>query len=87
MKVEFKTTKTKYLDLEHMAQKVLNNTKYHTFEMFLLEYFKFYKGFEDADFYDNWYEIRTSVYNNLFVYCAENDLDDILEKLKKLKDF
>ena len=43
--------------------------------------------FEDANCYDNWYEIRTSVYNNLFVYCAENGLDDELKKLKKLKDF
>ena len=85
MKVELKKVKT--IDLEYLAFSVLNNTKCHTFEMFLLEYFQFYKGFEDANFYDNWYEIRTSVYNNLFVYCAENDLEDILEKLKKLKDF
>lgn len=88
MKVEFKTTKTKYLDLQDMAQKVLNNCKYTTcFEMFLLDYMDYHRNFENANIYDNWYEIRTSVYNNLFVYCAENGLDNVLEKLKKLKDF
>ena len=45
------------------------------------------ENFENANIYDNWYEIRTSTYNNLFVYCAENGLDAVLEKLKKLKDF
>ena len=87
MKVEFKTTKTKYLDLKYMAQKVLNNKYVSCFEMFLLDYMDYCENFEDANIYDNWYEIRTSVYNNLFVYCAENGLDDVLEKLKKLKDF
>ncbi len=88
MKLVFKTTKTKYIDLEHMANKILNN-KYNCgcFEMFLLDYLDYCENFDNANIYDNWYEIRTSVYNNLFVYCAENGLDSILEKLKKLKDF
>ena len=87
MKVEFKTTKTKYLDLKYMAFSLLNNKDTSCFEMFLLNYMERSENFENANIYDNWYEIRTSVYNNLFVYCVENDLEDILEKLKKLKDF
>ena len=87
MKVVFKHEQTKYLDLQYMANKLLQNKYAHTFEMFLLTYLDQCEYFEDANCYDNWYEIRTSVYNNLFVYCAENGLDDELKKLKKLKDF
>lgn len=87
MKVEFKTTKTKYLDLKYMAFKLLNNKYTTCFEMFLLDYMDYSENLENANIYDNWYEVRTAVYNNLFVYCAENDLEDVLEKLKKLKDF
>lgn len=87
MKVEFKTTKTKYLDLKYMAFKLLNNKYVTCFEMFLLDYMYYSENLENANIYDNWYEVRTAVYNNLFVYCAENDLEDVLEKLKKLKDF
>ena len=87
MKVVFRHKQTKHLDLQHMTQKLLQNRYTHTFEMFLVSYLDYSENFEDANEYDNWYEIRTSVYNNLFVYCAENGLDDALEKLKKLKDF
>ena len=87
MKVVFRHEQTRHLDLQHMTQKLLQNKYTHTFEMFLVDYLDYCENFEDANEYDNWYEIRTSVYNNLFVYCAENGLDDVLEKLKKLKDF
>ena len=88
MKVVFKQTQTKHLDLQYMVNKLIQNKyKYHNFECFLYEYLEYVENFDDANSYDNWYEIRTSVYNNLFVYCAENGLDDALEKLKKLKDF
>ena len=88
MKVEFKKIETLNIDLSYMAHKILHNNFYYgCFEMFLMEYFDYVMNFEDANSYDNWYEIRTSVYNNLYVYCAENGLDDALEKLKKLKDF
>ena len=66
----------------------MNANRYtHTFETFLVDYFDYSEKFEDANGYDNWYEIRTSVYNNLYVYCCENDLDDALKILKALKDF
>lgn len=88
MKVVFKHEQTKYLELDYMVHKLLkNNYNSHTFEDFLYNYLECVENFEDANSYDNWYEIRTSVYNNLFVYCAENGLDDELKKLKKLKDF
>ena len=88
MKVVFRHEQTKHLDLQYMTQKLLQRKySYHTFECFLYEYLETVENFDDADSYDNWYEIRTSVYNNLFVYCAENGLDNVLEILKKLKDF
>ena len=88
MKLVFKTTNTKYVDLEHMANKILNNNyNCSCFEMFLLDYLDYCENFENANIYDNWVDIRISVYNNLFVYCAMCGLDDVLEKLKKLKDF
>ena len=88
MKITFKKTFTKDLDLNYMAHKLLkNNYRYGTFENFLYDYLEDVINFEDANWYDNWYEIETIVYNNLFVYCAENYLDDVLEILKKLKDF
>ena len=87
MKVEFKATQTKHLDLKYMAFTLLNTKNVSCFQMFLLDYMERCENIRNANLYDNWYEIKTSVYNNLFVYCAENDLEDILEKLKKLKDF
>ena len=88
MKVVFKQTQTKHLDLQYMVNKLIQNKyKYHTFECFLYEYLEYVENFDDADSYDNWHEIRTSVYNNLYVHCCENDLDDALKVLKTLKDF
>ena len=88
MKVVFRQEWTRYLELHYMVHKLLNNNyNSHTFEGFLYNYLECVENFEDANSYDNWYEIRTSVYNNLYVYCAENGLDDALEELKKLKDF
>ena len=88
MKITFKKTFTKDLDLKYMARKLLkNNYPYGTFEAFLYHYLERVENFEDANGYDNWYEIETIVYNNLFVYCAENGLNEALEELKKLKDF
>lgn len=88
MKITFKKSFTKDLDLNYMARKLLKNNYYYgTFENFLYDYLKDVKNFEDANWYDNWYEIEVIVYNNLSVYCAENGLDSVLEELKRLRDF
>lgn len=88
MKVVFKQTHTKYLDFSDMLYHLFRiNCKFHTFECFLYNYLECEERFDSPDSYDNWYEIRTSVYNNLFVYCAENNLEEELRRLKELKDF
>lgn len=87
IRVKFKTTKIKYLDLSDMVLEVLKDEECTaSFEMFLLNYLES-KDFDYANAYDNWYEIEKIVYNNLFVYCAEKGLNKVLEILKEMKDF
>lgn len=88
MKITFKKSFTKDLDLNYMARKLLkNNYRYGTFENFLYDYLERVMNFDDANWYDNWYEIEVIVYNSLFVYCANNCLYEEVEQLKKLRDF
>ena len=71
---------------EFLARELLRKKDVKSFQEFLLEYLK-EKGFENANSYHNWNDIRMTVYNSLFVYCAERGLDSVLEKLQKIKYF
>lgn len=88
MKIVFVKRNEIHLDLELMARRLLskrfNCSTFETFFEMMLEYT--YHTIS-PEFYDNWMEIKNSVYNNLFIYCCENDLMEELEHLKKLKDF
>ena len=70
-----------------MAQKVLNNKYAGCFEMFLLDYMDYCENFENANSYHNWNDMRIVAYDALFVYCVEHDLENVLEKLQKIKYF
>lgn len=84
MDLEFKKVKKIDINIEHMAYSFAANIdNINSFKKFLLEHIS--HKIKDADGYDNWNDIRVVVYNSLYVYCAERDYNNILEKLKQIK--
>lgn len=84
MKLEFRKVKTININLECMADsfaKKIDNV--NSFKEFLLEYLS--HTIEGADGYDNWNDIRIGVYDSFYVYCAERDYNNILERLRQIK--
>lgn len=84
MEITLKKVKTISVNLGYMADSlIVNIDNIHSFKEFLLEYLG--RRIEDVDGYDNWNDIRMIIYNDLFVYCAERDYYDVLQKLRQIK--
>jgi hypothetical protein len=82
--IALKKVKTININLGYMADSFAAKIdNIHSFKEFLLEYLG--RTIKDADGYDNWNDIRMIIYNDLFVYCAERDYDDVLQKLRQIK--
>lgn len=85
MNIGCKKVKNININLECMADSFTKNMdRINSFKEFLLEYLS--RTIKDPDGYDNWNDIRTIIYNGLYVYYAERDYDShILEKLRQIK--
>ena len=84
MTLEFKKIEKVDINCEYLADELLHKNDVKSFQGFLLEHLK-NKGFENANSYHNWNDMRIVAYDALFVYCVEHDLESILEKLQKIK--